>query len=237
MLAVNPGRKQSSSEIEDKIKRIIVQKHPHVALGSVALGGFPLLSVFAWAGLRREPPGQKDVRATGRQLKGANPCHGLVGLSHRNPILCSEIALSRCSPKALGFFNRRMSSFPNAVLLSMIALICLQLSQDIFLAQSSPRVMCAGSGGSLLLAPPFPFPGDAKGAGTCCKVVSDVCQHLSQHVSPELLTWKAFGIALWQAKWTGRCGEANNAVKLCSPRLAGLTDALEAGSGGVWSWS
>lgn len=129
MLAVNPGRKQSSSEIEDKIKRIIVQKHPHVALGSVALGGFPLLSIFAWAGLRREPPGQKDVRATGRQLKGANPCHGLVGLSHRNPILCSEIALSRCSPKALGFFNRRMSSFPNAVLLSMIAVICLQLSQ------------------------------------------------------------------------------------------------------------
>lgn len=114
MLAVNPGRKQSSSE---------------------------------------------DVRATGRQLKGVNPRHGLVGLSHRNPILCSEIALSRCSPKAPGFFNRSMSSFPNAVLLSMIAMICLQLSQDVFLAQSSPRDTRAGSGGSPLLAPPFPFPG------------------------------------------------------------------------------
>lgn len=59
----------------------------------------------------------------------------------------------------------------------------------------------------------------------------------ARHVSPELLTWKAFGISLWQAKWTGRCRETNNAVKLYSPRLSGLTDALEAGSVGVWGRS
>lgn len=100
-----------------------------------------------------------------------------------------------------------------------------------------PGIRVLGLGGLHSWLPPSPSPGDAQGAGTCCKAVSDACQHLARHVSPELLTWKAFGVALWQAKWTGRCGETNNAVKLCSPGLAGLTDALEAGSVGVWSWS